>query len=63
MSAESAPGARARREDEAADRRTLWITSGAVGSMFALGAVAQATYIFAAFVPSWRYVSVLARVE
>lgn len=62
MSADSASTSRNRREDEAADRRTLWVTAGAVGSMFALGAVAQATYIFAAFVPTWQYVSVFGRV-
>lgn len=62
MSADSAAGSRTRQEDEAADRRTLWITAGTVGGLFALGAVAQATYIFAAFVPHWEHVSVFARV-
>lgn len=62
MSADSASSSRTRREDETADRRTLWVTAGAVGGMFALGAVAQATYIFAAFVPSWRYVSIVGRI-
>lgn len=62
MSTDGVPASGSRREDEAADRRTLWVTAGAVGGMFALGAVAQATYIFAAFVPSWRYVSVFGRI-
>lgn len=62
MPVQSATASRTRREDEAADRRTLWATAGAIGGLFGVGAVAQATYIFAAFVPSWRYVSVAARV-
>ncbi len=62
MPDDDTPAGRTRREDGAADRRTLWVTAGAIGGLFAVGAVAQATYIFAAFVPSWRYVSVGARV-
>jgi signal transduction histidine kinase len=60
--AQSAPDGGADPADEASDWRTLWVTTGAVASMFALGAVAQSTYIFAAFVPGWQYVSVVSRV-
>ena len=62
MPAHSAAESSAEQADEASDWRTLWVTAGAVASMFAIGAVAQSAYIFAAFVPGWRTVSVLARV-
>ena len=62
MSAQSAPDGRVDHTEEASDWRTLWVTTGAVASMFALGAVAQSTYIFAAFVPGWQYVNVVSRV-
>lgn len=62
MSADSAPGPGPREDDQAADRRTLWITAGTVGGMFALGAVAQAAYIYAAYVPGWKSVSVFSRI-
>lgn len=62
MSAQSPPDGSVEHAEEASDWRTLWVTTGAVASMFALGAVAQSTYIFAAFVPGWQYVSVVSRV-
>ena len=62
MPAQSAPDGGVDHADEASDWRTLWVTTGAVASMFAFGAVAQSTYIFVAFVPGWRYVSIVSRV-
>lgn len=61
MSADTAASQRVRKDDHRADRRTLQVTTAVIGGTFALAAVGQSTYILAVFVPSWRPVSVLAR--